>query len=49
MHHSHRGRYVGRAPSASTATGDKKQHTKEQHALVEAAVTLSRGAHTQNI
>eukprot|EP00048_Salpingoeca_helianthica_P015714 m.228216 g.228216 ORF g.228216 m.228216 type:complete len:1020 (+) comp17424_c0_seq1:16-3075(+) len=48
-HNGRRPRYVGRAPSAATATGDKKQHTKEQQTLVEAAVTLSRGAMTQNI
>ena len=31
-------RYVGRKPSASTATGDKKLHVVEQNSVVEAAL-----------
>lgn len=31
-------RYVGRAPSASTATGDKKVHKKEQQQVMEDAL-----------
>lgn len=31
-------RYVGRAPAASTATGDKYVHKAEQSSLIEQAV-----------
>ena len=38
-------RYVGRAPSAATATGDKRQHVREQTELVDSAIALQRQVH----
>ena len=35
----HRVKYVGRAPSASTATGSSKVHQKEQEEILQAALT----------
>ncbi len=40
-HKSERPFYVGRAPSASTATGSLKRHTKEQAELVEKALIVN--------
>jgi len=34
--------YVGRAPSASTATGSGKRHTKEQQQIVDAVLAAAR-------
>ena len=33
-------RYVGRAAAASTATGNKKQHTDEQNQVIVGALAL---------
>eukprot|EP00123_Amoebidium_parasiticum_P016198 comp23327_c1_seq1/m.38418 comp23327_c1_seq1/g.38418 ORF comp23327_c1_seq1/g.38418 comp23327_c1_seq1/m.38418 type:complete len:1020 (-) comp23327_c1_seq1:250-3309(-) len=39
-HNGARPKYVGRKPSAATATGNKKQHKYEEHAFLEAAMTI---------